>query len=90
MAHSYVRIGRRLTCAELCAFVHKRSFIIRNPAKSIPSYYYLDPDIVEDEIGYEQQYQLFQKITELSGQIPSPFFSFLYRLIQINTIIEFI
>ncbi|MEO1374069.1 MAG: hypothetical protein AAFW70_07080, partial [Cyanobacteria bacterium J06635_10] len=46
------------------------TFIIRNPAKSIPSYYFLDPNIIEDEIGYQQQYHLFQKIAALSGQIP--------------------
>ncbi|NEO28976.1 MAG: hypothetical protein F6K36_00650 [Symploca sp. SIO3C6] len=46
------------------------TFIIRNPAKSIPSYYFLDPKIIEDEIGYQQQYHLFEKIAEFSGQIP--------------------
>ncbi|MDJ0800139.1 MAG: hypothetical protein QNJ51_25590 [Calothrix sp. MO_167.B12] len=53
-------------------FLHNliHTFIIRDPAKSIPSYYFRDPNIIEDEIGYEQQYHLFRKITELFGQIP--------------------
>ncbi|NEO99767.1 MAG: hypothetical protein F6K58_14025 [Symploca sp. SIO2E9] len=46
------------------------TFIIRNPAKSIPSYYFLDHNIIKDEIGYQQQYHLFEKTAELSGQIP--------------------
>ena len=46
------------------------TFIIRDPAKSIPSYYFLDPNIIEDEIGYKQQYHLFKKVTEISGKTP--------------------
>jgi len=46
------------------------TFIIRDPAKSIPSYYFLDSNIIEDELGYKQQYYLFKKITELSGKVP--------------------
>lgn len=48
----------------------EHTFIIRDPAKSIPSYYFLDPNIIEDEIGYEQQYHLFQKVTNLSNKTP--------------------
>ncbi|NES07170.1 MAG: hypothetical protein F6K22_32860 [Okeania sp. SIO2F4] len=46
------------------------TFIIRDPAKSVPSYYFLDSNITEDELGYRQQYDLFQKITEFSGKVP--------------------
>ncbi|NEP14607.1 MAG: hypothetical protein F6K14_31300 [Symploca sp. SIO2C1] len=46
------------------------TFIIRDPAKSIPSYYFLDSNIIEDELGYKQQYYLFKRITELLGKAP--------------------
>ncbi|NKB63222.1 MAG: hypothetical protein GKR95_14250 [Gammaproteobacteria bacterium] len=39
-------------------------FIIRDPRKSILSYYKLDPHIVSDEIGFEAQWKLFQWIKE--------------------------
>jgi len=46
------------------------TFIIRDPAKAIPSYYALDPNIVKEEIGYEEQFYIFQKMYELNGKPP--------------------
>jgi hypothetical protein len=46
------------------------TFIIRDPAKSIPSAYALNPAVTLDEIGYEQACKLFLKIMELTGEAP--------------------
>jgi len=46
------------------------TFIIRNPAKSIPSYYALDHNIVKEEIGYEEQFYIFQRVYDLNGKPP--------------------
>ena len=58
--------------SKIIKFLNKivNTFIIRDPAKAIPSYYALDPNIVKEEIGYEEPFYIFQKMYELNGKPP--------------------
>ena len=68
---------------DMCYYVHDRiphdadfirrmtsTFLIRDPAHSIPSYFRLDPGVTLEEIGYEAQYRCFERIGEITGQAP--------------------
>ena len=68
---------------DMCYYVHARihrdvdfirrmtsTFLIRDPARSIPSYFRLDPAVTLEEIGYEAQYRCFERIGEITGQTP--------------------
>ena len=46
------------------------TFLIRDPARSIPSYYRLDPGVTLEEIGCEAQYRCFQRFAEVTGRTP--------------------
>ena len=46
------------------------TFLIRNPSKSIASYYSLDPDVTLEEIGYESQFYVFERVVDLMGEKP--------------------
>ena len=46
------------------------TFLIRDPARSIPSYFRLDPGATLEEIGCEAQYRCFERIGEVTGQTP--------------------
>ena len=46
------------------------TFLIRDPERSIPSYYRLDPGVTLEEIGCEAQYRCFERIGEITGQTP--------------------
>lgn len=46
------------------------TFLIREPGKAIPSFYAMNPDVRQDEIGYEQLVKVFQKSFELNGKPP--------------------
>ena len=46
------------------------TFLIRDPARSIPSHYRLDPDVTLEEIGHEAQYRCFERIGEITGRVP--------------------
>lgn len=46
------------------------TFLIRNPAKTIASYYAMNPKVSLEEIGLEQLCLVFEKVTELKGEIP--------------------
>ncbi len=46
------------------------TFLIRDPARSIPSYYKLDPDVTSEEIGLELLYRHFSMIAEATGRPP--------------------
>ena len=46
------------------------TFLIRNPAKSIPSYYRLDPEVLSEEIGLEAQWRHFEIVREITGETP--------------------
>ena len=52
----------------LSGFTH--SFLIRDPAKTITSMYDKWPDFHEKEVGFAEQRQLFDLITELEGGPP--------------------
>jgi hypothetical protein len=46
------------------------TFIIRDPSRSIPSHFALDPEVTVEEIGCEAQYKLFQTIVATTGVVP--------------------
>lgn len=46
------------------------TFIIRDPGKSIPSHFALDPEVTLEEIGCEAQHKLFQTIVATTGTVP--------------------
>ena len=58
--HDDVDLIRRMTS----------TFLIRDPAYSIPSYYRLDPGVTLEEIGHEAQYRCFERIGEITGRTP--------------------
>lgn len=45
-------------------------FLIRDPRRSLMSYYRLDPDFQRDEAGLEAQWRLFRWLTKLTGKTP--------------------
>lgn len=46
------------------------TFLIRDPERSIPSYYRLDPGVTLEEIGCEAQWRYFERVRELTAQTP--------------------
>jgi hypothetical protein len=46
------------------------TFLIRDPARSIASYYKLDPEVTCEEIGLELQYRHFSLVAEATGRAP--------------------
>ena len=46
------------------------TFLVRDPAQSIPSYYRLDPGVTLEEIGCEAQYRCFGRFAEVTGRTP--------------------
>lgn len=54
--------------AFLSHFSH--SFLIRDPAKTIPSMYKHWPDFHPDEVGFKEQRALFELLTKLHGKPP--------------------
>lgn len=46
------------------------TFLIRNPAKTIASYYAMNPKVSLDEIGLEMLCQVFEKVAGLEKEIP--------------------
>jgi hypothetical protein len=46
------------------------TFLIRDPAKTIASYYALNPDVSEAEIGCEQLCRLFRRVTRIAQRTP--------------------
>jgi hypothetical protein len=54
------------------AFVGRvhNTFLIRNPEKSIPSYYRLDDEVTLEEIGLEAQYRHFEWVKQVTGKTP--------------------
>ena len=46
------------------------TFLVRDPAQSIPSYYRLDPGVTLEEIGCEAQYRCFERFAEVTGRTP--------------------
>jgi hypothetical protein len=46
------------------------TFIIRDVEKTILSHAVMNPEVTRDEIGYELEYNLFQKVAELTAETP--------------------
>ena len=46
------------------------TFLIRDPARSIPSHFRLDPGVTLEEIGCEAQYRCFERFEEVTGRTP--------------------
>jgi len=46
------------------------TFLIRNPAKTIPSHYAMNPDVTLSEIGCEQLLELFETVRSKMSQPP--------------------
>lgn len=46
------------------------TFLIREPIKTIGSHYQINPQVSRDEIGYEQQWRVFNKVQHLTGKRP--------------------
>lgn len=61
---SYYVVPEILQDAEFCARV-RHCFLIRDPLRSIVSYFKLDPEVKLDEIGIEAQWQHLQGLQQL-------------------------
>jgi len=48
----------------------RHSFMIRDPAKTITSMYHQFPDFHEDEIGFVEQRELFDRLCDRLGEVP--------------------
>ncbi|WP_137992775.1 sulfotransferase family protein [Streptomyces vilmorinianum] len=46
------------------------TFIIRHPAETIASYHAVNPGVRLHQIGFEAQYELFERIRQLTGTTP--------------------
>ena len=75
---------RAVFVKDMCYYVHEHihddedfirrmtsTFLIRDPARTIPSYFRLDPDVTLEEIGCEAQYRCFERIGEITGRTPT-------------------
>lgn len=60
----------RMTEDRTFADLITHTFLIRDPEKSIVSYYKLDPDVTSEEIGLETQYRHFAWLSETCGVTP--------------------
>ena len=47
------------------------TFLIREPEKTILSHAVMNPDATRDEIGYELEFKLFEKVAALTGKTPA-------------------
>jgi len=61
---SYYVTSHILNDADFCHQI-THSFLIRHPKASIASYYTLDNNVTLEEIGYEAQWILYEKLTSL-------------------------
>lgn len=48
----------------------KNTYLIRDPKKALISYYKLDPDLSNEEVGIESQYRQFCLTADLTGETP--------------------
>jgi hypothetical protein len=48
----------------------QHSFLIRDPAEALPSYFHKWPDLTYAETGYEAQLRLFEKVLNETGTVP--------------------
>ncbi len=49
----------------------RNTFLIRDPARAIVSYYKLDRHYTEEEIGIEAQWRVFDAVNRLTGSVPA-------------------
>lgn len=47
------------------------TFLIRDPEKTILSHYKINPDVTSEEIGFELELNIFEKVKELTGKTPA-------------------
>ena len=75
--------ARPVFVKDMCYYVHDRirddvdfirrmtsTFLVRDPKRSIPSYFRLDPGVTLKEIGCEAQYRIFERVGEITGRTP--------------------
>ncbi len=48
----------------------ENTFLIRDPAKALPSFFHMWPDFTLEEAGYKELYQVFQTASDLTGNTP--------------------
>ena len=65
--HAYY-IEHIADAAFLDGFQH--TFLIRDPAEALPSYFHKWPDLSYAETGYEAQQRLFDKVLAHTGEVP--------------------
>ena len=58
----------RVTENFLNCFHH--TFLIRDPAQMLPSYYYKWPNLRFEECGYRELHELFELVMKYTGQVP--------------------
>ncbi|SDH31799.1 hypothetical protein SAMN05216553_11939 [Lentzea fradiae] len=46
------------------------TFLIRDPAETIPSYYAINPDVRPEQIGFEHLHELFTLVWQVTGERP--------------------
>lgn len=46
------------------------TFLIRDPAKAIASYYAMNPDVTLEEVGLKQVCAVFEKVAAMTGEAP--------------------
>ncbi|MFO7740740.1 MAG: sulfotransferase family protein [Anaerolineae bacterium] len=62
-------VHRRADREFLSQFVN--SFIIRDPAITLPSHHKLNPDFTLVEAGYKELHDLFEMVVDVTGEIPA-------------------
>ncbi|NET60603.1 MAG: sulfotransferase family protein [Symploca sp. SIO2E6] len=55
---------------EVFLSLFQHTFLIRDPAQMLPSYFHKWPDLTFEETGYQQLDQLFEKVVSFTGEIP--------------------
>lgn len=48
----------------------QHTFLIRNPAQALPSYFHKWPDLTLKEAGYKDIAELFDKVAQKTGEVP--------------------
>jgi len=51
--------------------IFENTFIIRDPAKTLVSYYRLDPNFTIIEAGYAEQRKMFERVMDITGKVPA-------------------
>jgi hypothetical protein len=61
-------LGPHLTAATVARFTN--TFLIRDPARAVPSFLGRWPDVTDEELGYEAQHRAFDLVTGVGGAPP--------------------